>query len=402
MSHLSKYCQLAITFVALVGTLSAAAQTAPPETRATSKSSRPDKSSPTKSSPYEATPKTFLHKDWQVQSSCDDKSPAERISTAGFDASKWHKTDLPATVIAVLVGDKTLPDPNYGTNLQNYQGFYGGNDLFANLDMPQGSPYICSWWFRTEFKLPLIPGSLAGKNKTDWLHFNGINYRANIWLNGQKIADNKDAAGTYRTLEYNVTKSLKHDGAKNTLALEISAPGKDDLGITWVDWNPTPPDKNMGIWKEVFLTQTSDVTVRNPFVASKLSSDYKSAQLTVYADLQNFSDKPVKGTLKAEFDKVKISSSSHSRRQRIQNHHLHSRKIRRPQTRPSASLVAIYHRRPLPLPRKNFLRHRRQNQRLRHHQLRHPRSNQRSRRQEFPPFQNQRPQHPDPRLGLGS
>jgi exo-1,4-beta-D-glucosaminidase len=307
LSHLSKYCQLAITFVALVGTPSAAAQTAPTENRATSKSSRPDKFSPAKSSPYEATPKTFLHKDWQVQSSCDDKSPAERISTAGFDASKWHKTDLPATVIAVLVADKTLPDPNYGTNLQNYQGFYGGNDLFANLDMPQGSPYICSWWFRTEFKLPLIPGSLAGKNKTDWLHFNGINYRANIWLNGQKIADNKDAAGTYRTLEYNVTKYLKHDGTKNTLALEISAPGKDDLGITWVDWNPTPPDKNMGIWKEVFLTQTSDVSVKNPFVASKLSSDYQSAQLTVYADLQNSSDKPVKGVLKAEFDKVKIS-----------------------------------------------------------------------------------------------
>jgi exo-1,4-beta-D-glucosaminidase len=291
LSHLSKYCQLAITFVALASTFSAAAQTA--------------RALPTKE--YSVTPKTFLHKDWQVQSSCDDKSPAERISTSGFDASKWHKTDLPATVIAVLVADKTLPDPNYGTNLQTYQGFYGGNDLFANLDMPQGSPYICSWWFRTEFKLPLNPGSLAGKNKTDWLHFNGINYRANIWLNGQKIADNKDAAGTYRTLEYNVSKYLKHDGTKNTLALEISAPGKDDLGITWVDWNPTPPDKNMGIWKEVFLTQTADVTVRNPFVASKLSSDYKSAQLTVYADLRNSSDKPVKGTVQALFDNVKIS-----------------------------------------------------------------------------------------------
>ncbi len=172
--------------------------------------------------------------------------------------------------------------------------------FFANADMPDGSPFACSWWFRTEFKMPT---AVAGK--IDWLHFNGINYRANIWLNGQKVADAKDVAGTYRTFEFNVSKYLK-PGAANSLAVEISAPGKDDLGITWVDWNPTPPDKNMGIWKEVFLTQTADVTVRNPFVASKLSSDYKSAALTVTADLQNTSDHPVRGTLRAEIDKTKI------------------------------------------------------------------------------------------------
>jgi exo-1,4-beta-D-glucosaminidase len=246
--------------------------------------------------------KTFLHKDWQVQSSCDDKAPAEKISTAGFDATKWHHTDVPATVVGVLVTDKTLPDPNYGTNLKNFPGMYFSEKIFfANVDMPEGSPFACSWWYRTEFK---APAGAAGK--TDWLHFNGINYRANIWLNGQKVADAKDVAGTYRTFEFNVSKFLKRD-ATNTLAVEISAPGKDDLGITWVDWNPTPPDKDMGIWKEVFLTQSSDVTVRNPFVSSKLSSDYKSAALTVAADLQNISEHPVKGILRAEIDKIKIT-----------------------------------------------------------------------------------------------
>ena len=244
---------------------------------------------------------TFLHKDWQVQSACDDKSAGDKISAVGFDASKWHRTDVPATVVAVLVTDKTYPDPDYGTNLRSFPGMYNDpQTFFANADMPDGSPFACSWWFRTEFKLPT---AVAGK--IDWLHFNGINYRANIWLNGQKVADAKDVAGTYRTFEFNVSKYLK-PGAANSLAVEISAPGKDDLGITWVDWNPTPPDKNMGIWKEVFLTQTADVTVRNPFVASKLSSDYKSAALTVTADLQNTSDHPVRGTLRAEIDKTKI------------------------------------------------------------------------------------------------
>ncbi|MEQ1473394.1 MAG: sugar-binding domain-containing protein [Candidatus Acidiferrum sp.] len=246
--------------------------------------------------------KTFLHKDWQVQSSCDDKSAADKISMAGFDAGKWHHTDVPATVVGVLVADKTLPDPNYGTNLRDFPGMYNDpQTFFANADMPAGSPFACTWWYRTEFKVPA-----GGAGKTDWLHFNGINYRANIWLNGQKVADAKDVAGTYRTFEFNVSKYLKR-GATNSLAVEISAPGKDDLGITWVDWNPTPPDKDMGIWKEVFLTQTSDVTVRNPFVSSKLSPDYKSAALTVAADLQNISEHPVKGILRAQIDKATIT-----------------------------------------------------------------------------------------------
>jgi exo-1,4-beta-D-glucosaminidase len=252
--------------------------------------------------------KTFLHKDWQAQSSCDDKAAAEKISTAGFDASKWHRTDIPATVVGVLVTDKTLPDPNYGPNLKNFPGMYFSEQVFfANVDMPDGSPFACSWWYRTEFKLPTAAAASARTpGKTEWLHFNGINYRANIWLNGQKVADAKDVAGTYRTFEFNVSKFLKH-GAPNTLAVEVFAPGKDDLGITWVDWNPTPPDKNMGIWKEVFLTQSADVTVRNPFVASKLTADYKSAALTVAADLQNMSAHPVKGILRATIDKATIS-----------------------------------------------------------------------------------------------
>jgi len=88
--------------------------------------------------------------------------------------------------------------------------------------------------------------------KISWLDFLGINYRANVWLNGKKIADAKDVAGTFETFEFDVSKALR-PGKANALAVEISAPEKNDLGITWVDWNPTPPDKNLGIWKEVFL-----------------------------------------------------------------------------------------------------------------------------------------------------
>src|SRR3979411_147335 len=212
-----------------------------------------------KSELLEQSGKPFLHKDWEVQSSCDDKASGDKISVAGFEAGRWHRTDIPATVVGVLVTDKTYPDSNYGTNLKNFPGMYIAEDkLFSNVDMPAGSPFACSWWFRTEFTAP----AAGGAGKTYWLHFNGINYRANIWLNGQKVASAKEVAGTYRTFEFNVTKFLKR-GERNALAVEVFAPGKDDLGITWVDWNPTPPDKDMGIWKEVYLTQSADVSVRN-------------------------------------------------------------------------------------------------------------------------------------------
>src|SRR6202140_237903 len=136
--------------------------------------------------------KTYLHRDWQIQSSCEAKASGAEISAAGFDAKGWHHSDIPSTVVGALVTDKTYPDPNYGTNLKSFPGMdYSSKSFFANQDMPKDSPFRCSWWFRTEFSLPAGYG-----RKMAWLHFLGINYRANIWLNGKKIADANDVAGT--------------------------------------------------------------------------------------------------------------------------------------------------------------------------------------------------------------
>jgi len=247
-----------------------------------------------------STNRTYLHKNWQIQSSCEAKATGDQISVAGFDASAWHKADIPATVVGALVTDKTYRDPNYGTNLDSFPGMSHSNkQLFANMDMPDDSPFKCSWWYRIEFSSP------AAADKNVWLTFLGINYRANIWVNGQKIADTNDVAGTYRAYEFNITKYL-NPGTKNALALEVFAPDKYDLGITWVDWNPTPPDKNMGIWKEVFLTSSGPVAIRNPFVPSKLDAEYKSAELTISAELRNASKDPVKGVLHAELEGIAL------------------------------------------------------------------------------------------------
>src|ERR1700756_2776667 len=244
----------------------------------------------------------FLHSNWPLESSCKLTAKPEAISLPGFDDSKWHPALVPGTVVGSLVADKTLPDPNYGKNLNSYPGAFTNNKIqAANLDMPAGSPFRCSHWFRTEFASPA-----AYANRAIWLHFLGINYRANIWLNGKQLADRSEVAGAYRAYEFSIGDFLHREG-KNALAVEVFAPEKNDLGLTWVDWNPTPPDKDSGIWREVFLSSSGDVTLRHPFVNSKLSLDYKSAALTLSAELRNTTDHPVKATLHADLADIQLA-----------------------------------------------------------------------------------------------
>lgn len=248
----------------------------------------------------EPSRKQLLHENWAIQSSCETHAAGEEISKAGFRPEGWHRTGVPSTVVAALVTDKTYPDPNFGMNIRKFPGVkYAVGDMFANLEIPEDSPFHCSWWYRTEFSL--APGA---RSKTRWLHFEGINYRANIWVNGQKIAGETDVIGTFRTFEFDVTRIL-HAG-RNGIAVEVFAPRKNDLAITWVDWNPTPPDKNMGLWKDVYLTTAGGVTLRRPFVNSKLGPDFKSAALTITAEVRNVSSHPVKGVFHARIEGIDI------------------------------------------------------------------------------------------------
>jgi exo-1,4-beta-D-glucosaminidase len=243
----------------------------------------------------------FLHSDWRLESSCKLTAKPEAISLPGFDDSKWHPAIVPGTIVGSLVADKTLPDPNYGKNLNSFPGAFTNNKIqAANLDMPANSPFRCSHWFRTEF---ITPAAYA--NRITWLHFLGINYRANIWLNGKQLADHNGVAGAYRAYEFRIGELLNKSG-KNALAVEVFAPEKNDLGLTWVDWNPTPPDKDAGMWREVFLSSAGDVTLRHPFAASKLDSAYKSAALTLSAELRNTTEHPVKATLHADVGDIQL------------------------------------------------------------------------------------------------
>jgi exo-1,4-beta-D-glucosaminidase len=255
--------------------------------------------------PHSVTGPHFgLRDGWALQSSVKVEEKAETISSTTFQPKDWLAASLPTTVVAAQVKSGLLPDPSFGMNLRQYPGIgYPIGFNFSNIPMPPDSPYAVSWWYRKEFRLPT---EFSGK--TVWLNFLGINYRANIYLNGKQIADQKDVAGAWRTYEFDVTSAVNF--GNNVLAVQVWAPTDQSLAITFVDWNPAPPDKNLGLWREVYLTSSGPVALRYPAVLSKVDSPANSAaHLTVAALLKNATDHTVKGTLKGHIEKIEFSQS---------------------------------------------------------------------------------------------
>ncbi len=235
---------------------------------------------------------TPLHDGWRLQSACKVNAAGAAISATGFSTEGWIKATVPSTVLAAQVADGIFPDPYFGDNLRKIPGTsYPVGTNFANLPMPADSPYHCGWWYRDEFTPTVAKG---GHYR---LHFGGINYRAEIWLNGHKIADSSQIAGAYRKYDLDVTGVLR-PGRPNVLAVETFAPTEKDLGINWVDWNPAPPDKDMGLWGEVNVVATGPVALRFPTATTHFADENLSvAELTVYAEVQNATDHEVQGTV---------------------------------------------------------------------------------------------------------
>lgn len=247
----------------------------------------------------------FLRQGWKIQSSAKVPEKGSVISTVLFQPKGWYPTDIPSTVLAALVRNHVYPNPDFGMNLRSIPGTtYPIGANFSNIPMPSDSPFRPGWWYRTEFRLPP-----SARGKTLWLHFDGINYRANIWLNGREIASADQVMGMRRQFEFNITPWAR-PGEINTLALEIFAPTPNDLSITFVDWNPLPPDKDMGIFRDVYLTASGPIAVRHPQIVTHLNlPSLTVARLAVSAELRNVSDRPVKGILRVAIGEIEVSQN---------------------------------------------------------------------------------------------
>ena len=229
----------------------------------------------------------ILKDGWKMQSAVTDTSAAANVSTESFSAKRWYTVSVPTTIIAGLLANKVYNfDPFYGQNFRKL------ND--PRLDHP--------WWFRKEFDLPV-----SQNGKTVILRLHGINYKANVWLNGIKIADSTQIKGPFRVIEIDVTKGIKTPG-NNVLAIEVLRPfgpnnEKGDLAIDYADWIHYPPDYNGGIVNNIEIKTYNKVGVQQPLVTTKFDlPSIHIAHLSVNALVTNYTATQQDAVLKASIN----------------------------------------------------------------------------------------------------
>jgi exo-1,4-beta-D-glucosaminidase len=211
---------------------------------------------------------------WLIESSAKAQESGAEISSAGFSTRGWYPVSGRATVMAGLLENGTYKNVFYGDNLRA-----------ATEPESSGSLFVIPWWFRTE--LSFAQGAPAIRTL---LRVNGMIASADVWMNGHQVADRAAIAGAYPVRELDVTRWV-HSGS-NVLALRVH-PGdpRTSLSIGWVDWNPTPPDNNMGPWRGVDIVRTGPVELRFPQVTPTLSlPDLAHAALTVKVEARNLDE----------------------------------------------------------------------------------------------------------------
>jgi exo-1,4-beta-D-glucosaminidase len=223
-----------------------------------------------------------LKENWTVVSSEKIKASGSEISQTSYQSTEWYKTQVPSTVMATLVKNGVYKDLYFGNNLEKVGR--------AQFNVP--------WWYRTEFDVK----SIKDFNE---LIFEGINYRANIWINGKQAFSKDSVFGTFRIFKLDVGRFLVE--GKNVLAVEIFKWQLGEPTLGFVDWNPEPNDNNMGLWRPVKFRQTGAVSVENVFVQTNLDKNtLKEASLTLHAEVVNHSAKEVKSELKFTIENIEI------------------------------------------------------------------------------------------------
>ena len=237
---------------------------------------------------------------WKMIKAGDATDPGEKISLSNYATTNWMPAIVPGTVLNSLVYNQKYPEPYYGIN----------NKIESKLipDISETGRDFYTYWFRTDFTVPQ-----SFKGKTVWLQLDGINYRAEVWVNGNLLSTMN---GMFIQDYIDVTDFVKI-GGKNGLAIKVypvDVPGSakpkswgaagefhnggnGNIGLNTtmlmtVGWDFTfmdgIRDRNTGIWKNISLYATGRVALRHPFVKSELRKpDYDQARETVSVEIIN-------------------------------------------------------------------------------------------------------------------
>lgn len=240
---------------------------------------------------------------WQLQRASEVQAGGVEIASPAYKAEGWVTATVPGTVLTSYKNVGALADPNYADNqLMISESFFNSN-----------------FWYRNEFQVPQ-----SFKRDRVFLNFDGINWKANVYLNGKQVGR---LEGAFIRGKFDVTDCVKE--GTNVLAVEIiknahigaikeknkqstdfngGILGADNptfhATIGW-DWIPTMRGRNIGIWNDVFLTTTGKVTVQDPYVQTQLAlPDTTQARLTAEVVVKNHDGKDVSGVLQGRVGDV--------------------------------------------------------------------------------------------------
>jgi beta-galactosidase/beta-glucuronidase len=256
---------------------------------------------------------------WAMQDISHVAATGAEISAAGFKADGWYAATVPGTVLTTLVNNGIYPEPLYGEN--------------ARPESIPESLNRTSYWYRTTMRVPL---SYRGKHV--WLHFDGINYAATVWVNGAQVGKIR---GAFLRGVFDVTAQVKpgstavlavlvdpqpHPGVphEHTLRAGIGPNGGESAidGATFLstigwDWLAAVRDRDTGIWQGVYLDASGPVRVKDTLVTTELPlPKTDSTDIAVATTVENMTDEAQTGVVRGRIDGIvfekKVEVAAHS------------------------------------------------------------------------------------------
>jgi hypothetical protein len=258
--------------------------------------------------------KVLINKGWIARRANEVRIDGNRLTSTPWSSEGWMPARVPGTVLTTLLDNRLFPSPEYSMN----------NELIPDI-YHIGKDYY-TFWFVTRFQSSATP-----QGRHVWLNFRGINYKADIFLNGKRIHTDTHE-GMFLRKQFDITDYL-HGQGENVLAVLVYPPdypgnpngGQGGDGMIarnntmqftpgW-DWIQPVRDRNTGIWDEVSITATGDVRVLHPYIVTKVpgvrqpDGTQKDAIVKTTVEVENLSDAVQNGTLVCETNGTKLTQS---------------------------------------------------------------------------------------------